>query len=282
MSSLSRALTDGCAALAKSSESPRTDALLLLERALGRPRAWIAAYGDSNLSPRDAAAFRALCERRKRGTPAAYLLETAGFFGYELFVDERVLIPRPETEHLLDEAIAFIGSRAGAAVLDVGTGSGAIACAIAARTAADVCATDISRAALEVAAENARRLDVAARCRFHHGNLTEPVRDYRFDVVIANLPYIPSSDVPQPPDPVSFEPRLALDGGPDGLTLYRELLPTMQAILKPNALVLLEAAPPTIAKLEELVSISLPDFTIEVRKDYAGLSRYIRAERSAL
>jgi release factor glutamine methyltransferase len=279
VTSVGAALSDATARL-RERESARADALLLLEYALGRTRAWIAAYPETVLSPESEAEFRALCERRDTGTPAAYLVRSAGFYGREFVVNENVLIPRPETEHLIDEAIAFIGE-APAAVLDVGTGSGAIACTIAARTNARVDATDSSISALDIARTNAARLEVADRCRFHHGDLAEPVRHASFDVVLANLPYIPTQDVPLRPDPIAFEPRVALDGGADGLLHYRRLLAELPALLHARALVLLEGAPPTIGGLSELARASLPGFAISVHRDYAGLDRYVRAERLA-
>ncbi|HEY6486503.1 MAG TPA: peptide chain release factor N(5)-glutamine methyltransferase [Candidatus Cybelea sp.] len=277
MTTIAAALSDATARL-RARESARADALLLLEYALGRTRAWIAAYGETALSPESEAEFRALCERRDTGAPAAYLVRSAGFYGREFVVNESVLIPRPETEHLVDEAIAFVGE-APAAALDVGTGSGAIACTIAARTSARVDATDISIPALDVARANAARLEVADRCRFHHGDLAEPVKHSSFDVVLANLPYIPTPDVPQRPDPIAFEPRVALDGGADGLVCYRRLLAELPAMLNARALVLLEGAPPTIGGLSELARAALPGFAISVHRDYAGLDRYVRAER---
>jgi release factor glutamine methyltransferase len=277
VTTVAAALSDATARL-RERESARADALLLLEHALGRSRAWIAAHGETALSPGPASTFRALCEQRDSGIPSAYLVGSAGFYGREFLVDERVMIPRPETEHLVDEALAFIGDAA-AAVLDVGTGSGAIACTIAARTNSRVDATDISIAALEVATTNALRLEVTDRCRFHHGDLAEPVKHASFDLVLANLPYIPTRDVPERPNPIAFEPRVALDGGADGLVYYRRLLADLSAMLNARALVLLEAAPPTIGGLSELARSSLPGFAISVHRDYAGLDRYVRAGR---
>jgi release factor glutamine methyltransferase len=277
---ISDALARGTGLLEDSSESPRADALLLLERVLERPRSWIVAHAGDSSAARDAAQFFDLCRRRAAGRPLAYLLGSAGFYGREFIVDESVLVPRPETEHLVDDAIAFIKEMPRdrlAAVLDLGTGSGAIACTIAAETRARVDAVDISSAALEVARENARRLDVAERCRFISGDLTALVKTGRYDVVIANLPYMPTRDIPNEPDPLSFEPRLALDGGPDGLVLYDRLLPALPEILNRHALVLLEAAPPTIVALSRLAATTLKEFVIEVRSDYAGLERYVRA-----
>jgi release factor glutamine methyltransferase len=280
MTSVAQTLAEGTAVLRTSSDAPRADALLLLERVLDRTRSWLLAYGEASVSAQAAREFAALCERRGSGMPAAYLLKSAGFYGHELFVDERVLIPRPETEHMVDEAISWL-AESGDRVLDVGTGSGAIACAIAARTQGAVYATDISPAAIEVARENAQRLGVASRCHFYQGDLLEPVNTLRFNVIIANLPYVPTSDLPQSPSPVSFEPKLALDGGPDGLSLYRRLLKNLPPLLNPKALVLLEGAPPTMPGLLSLVRSSLPDFAISTHNDYAGLPRYVKAQRSA-
>jgi len=274
------ALARGTGLLAHSSESPRADALLLLERVLERPRSWIVAHGRDRSAAGDAAQFFDLCERRAAGRPLAYVLGRGGFYGREFIVDESVLVPRPETEHLVDDALAFIKAMPrdrAPAVLDLGTGSGAIACTIAAETPAHVDAVDISAAALEVARGNARRLNVAGRCRFISGDLIAPVKNERYDVVVANLPYMPSGDIPKGPDPLSFEPRLALDGGPDGLTVYRRLLPALTEVVNPHALVLFEAAPPTIAALSQLTATTLKDYVIEVRSDYAGLERYVRA-----
>lgn len=274
--SVDELLAQSGARLVDHSGSPRTDAALLLAHVLGRGREWIVAHGDVVPSAGQVEALRRLCERRAAGVPLPYLLGTAHFYGREFIVNESVLVPRPETEHLVDEALGFI--RGPMRVLDVGTGCGAIACTIAAETEACVAATDISRAAIDTASENACRLGVADRCRFYYGDLAEPLCDRRrFDVVIANLPYIPTADLPQLPDPASYEPRAALDGGPDGLAMYRRVLAQVPRLLNERALILLEAAPPTISSLAALVRSALPNFVVEGRKDYAGMPRYIKA-----
>jgi release factor glutamine methyltransferase len=271
------ALAQGTALL-RAGDTPRNDALRLLQAVVRKPRAWLLAFGEHRLTMHDAARYRALCERAAHGVPIAYLLRSAGFYGREFLVDERVLVPRPETEHLVDEVVAFLGDRE-ADVLDVGTGSGAIACSIAAGTNARVYATDVSAQAVAVAQENVRRFDLEDRCIVEHGDVLGPFAGRRFDVVVANLPYIPTADLPVAPDPVSFEPRLALDGGNDGLAVYRRLIAALPSALKANALVVLEAAPPTIGELARLVRCSLPPFAAEVGRDYAGLERYVKARR---
>ncbi len=236
------------------------------ERAL---RAFVRAHPDAAIDPE-------LTQRRAQGEPLAYITGFAGFYGREFVVNQDVLIPRPETEHLIEDAVAFLRDSGRTAVLDVGTGSGAIACSIAAEMpAAFVDATDVSFGALAVARENAVRLGVAARCAFA---LADIVTDYskRFDLIVANLPYVPTADVPAKPDPVGFEPRVATDGGPDGLAQYRKLLEAAPRLAAPGALLLLEAAPPTMAALRALAERAFPLSTVTVCRDYAGLDRYVR------
>ena len=186
MTTLAEALHDGIASLAPASESPRADAQLLLAHVLRRGREWLVAHADAPLSAQQRENFEVLCRRRSSGVPVAYILGRAGFCGREFLVNESVLIPRPETEHLVEEAIAFAG--AGMAVLDVGVGCGAIACTIAAESGASVFGTDRSAEAIALATENARRLRVSAACRFYQGDLTAPVAERRFHAIVANLP----------------------------------------------------------------------------------------------
>ncbi|HEY6327324.1 MAG TPA: peptide chain release factor N(5)-glutamine methyltransferase [Candidatus Cybelea sp.] len=274
-STVGETLRHGISVLSESSGSARADALLLLEHVLGQAREWIVAHGEADVSEADFSLFIDLCKRRSLGEPIAYIIGSAWFCGREFIVDKSVLIPRPETEHLVEEAVAFIQARGGGRVLDVGTGSGAIACSIAAETGVFVDATDISPEAIVMAMENSRRLKIADRCRFFHGNLVEPIIDERYDVIVANLPYVPTAELAAAPDPTSFEPRIALDGGPDGLSLYRELMRDIPSLIAENGLVLLEAAPPTIAKLDELTRAALANFSVSICCDYAGLARYL-------
>jgi len=266
-------LSGAASSLAPASDSARTDAGLLLAWTLRRSREWLLAHDDVRVSEEEAAAFERLCARRREGMPIAYLLGTAEFYGRSFVVNENVLVPRPETEHLIDEALSLIKSPT--RVLDVGTGCGAIACTLAAARPVRVVGTDLSPAAVAVAAENARRLEVAQRCRFVQGNLVEPVRGTRFGAVVANLPYVPSGDLPQAPAPASFEPRAALDGGTDGLALYRELILQLPFLLEEDALVLLEAAPPTIEGLLEIARATFATSRIEARSDYGGRARFV-------
>jgi release factor glutamine methyltransferase len=259
----------------------RGDAALLMAFASGRSRAWLLAHAGDAIDARAVERFEALCARRGAGVPIAYLTGSAWFCGREFAVDERVLIPRPETEHLVEDAVRVLRGRADVRALDVGTGSGAIACTLAAELpAARVDATDLSAAALDVARANARRLDVAGRVSFFEGDLTAPLDGRAYDVVVANLPYVPSADVAPRPNPVSYEPRGALDGGPDGLAVYRRLVPELPAALRPGGVALLEAAPPTMDALLGLVSAAFPSGWTTVERDYGGRGRYVKVAAS--
>lgn len=250
----------------------------LVANVTGRPIAWLRAYGETELSDKMEASLREYVARRAAGEPLAYIVGTAGFHGHTFLVDNRVLVPRPETEHLVDEALEFLKGREGARALDVGTGSGAIACSILAETSKDihVDAIDVSAEALLVAMANAHRLGVELRLSFFFGDASTPALRPFFDVLVANLPYVPSKDIAKSPDPVSFEPRLALDGGADGLDQYRRFLKQAPRLLALDGLVLLEAAPPNIFELEALARAAFPEAETSIGTDYGGRARYVK------
>jgi release factor glutamine methyltransferase len=258
----------------------RLDATLLLEQVTGANRDAFIAFGTRLLSEEERLAFRERVERRLRGVPIAYILGNTGFYGRRFAVDERVLVPRPETEHVVEAAIADLRARGRAAgrVADIGTGSGAIAISIAAECPdAWVFGTDISRDAVALARRNAAANNVFQSCTFLHGDLAAPLARFApFDAIVANLPYIPTADVPCRPDPVSYEPVLALDGGADGLDLYRRLIAQLPEIVAPDATIFFEAAPGTIEPLAVLVEAAFADAYVEIGEDYAGLERFVQ------
>lgn len=251
---------------------------MLLAHVLGRSRAWLIAHREALVSEREAQRFGELCARRAAGVPIAYLLGSAYFYGREFAVDETVLVPRPETEALVDCALQFAkrrGSEPPLRILDVGTGSGALACTLAAEVpSATVDATDCSAAALAVARPNARTIGVDSRCRFHLGDLADPVAGLQYDAILANLPYVATADIPAAPDPLAFEPRIALDGGPDGLRVYARLLPQLPGLLAPGGLALFEAAPHQIGALVALCE-AVSNATVTVGRDLGGLQRFV-------
>lgn len=200
-------------------EDPRLDAELLLAEATGWNRATLAADREAEVSPAAGRRFGELVRRRLRREPVAYILGRKGFRNLELAVDGRVLIPRPETELLVELALEAEPK----SVLDVGTGSGAIALAVADELpGCTVTATDTSPAALEVARANAEHLGLAERIRFLEGTVPE---NESFDLVLANLPYVAEREWPSlQPEVTRWEPREALLAGPDGLDAYRSLI----------------------------------------------------------
>lgn len=257
------------------SESAGLDAQVLLAEVLGVNRAYLLAHSDQSLTPEQETHFTALVMHCAAGEPLAYLIGRRGFYDRELIVSPAVLVPRPETELLLERALAFARSRSTLTAVDVGTGSGALAVTFAALCLhAKVYATDVSPAALAVARQNAALHN--ANITFFEGDLLLPLleADIHIDLIMANLPYIPSGEVPVLA--VSqYEPHLALDGGADGLDLVRRLLVQAQSLIHPQGLILLEigAGQGDLASRE--ARMVFPEAQITVELDYAGLDRVV-------
>ncbi len=278
---IGEAMRDAAVRLEPVGGTGRLDAAFLLAHAGGVSRQEMIAHRERELSSDVAARFEELVARRERGEPLPYVTGEAGFYGRMFSVDERVLVPRPESELLIEWAVRHldaIGRSAGSAA-DIGTGSGALAVTLACELPnLNVYAGDISQEALSVARGNAARNHVSQHVTFVHGDLAEPLLRYApFDCLIANLPYVPTSEIAASPNPVSFEPRLALDGGNDGLALYRRLLQRVPALIAPRGIALFEAGPANARALEELVRAVLPDAGIETVRDYADLDRFVVA-----
>jgi release factor glutamine methyltransferase len=189
--------------------------------------AWLIAHGYETLPARATATFRAWVERRRAGEPIQYITGEAEFYGLSFRVNRAVLIPRPETEHLVEKVIEIAGGLEKQRIADVGTGSGAIAVALASKLAgARIHATDFSPAALAVARGNAERNGVADRVAFHEGDLLAPVAGKLFDFIVSNPPYVPEKDRDSLSVEVrDYEPAQALFAGADGLAICRRLIP---------------------------------------------------------
>jgi release factor glutamine methyltransferase len=254
------------------------EASLLAAIVLERPRAWILAHPEHELEPTVLERLENLLSRLLTGEPLAYLTGRREFYGLDFLVTPAVLVPRPETELLVETAVEWLRANPdrGTAV-DVGAGSGCIAIALAKQVPhLQLTAVDRSPAALETAAINAAAHRVAGRIALVQGDLLSAFAG-PFDLICANLPYIPSAD--SAALPVSrFEPLLALDGGPDGLDLIRRLLAQIPRCLAPGGLALLEIEYRQGAQVQSLARTALPDARVSCLPDLAGLDRLIRIE----
>jgi release factor glutamine methyltransferase len=251
---------------------------LLLAHALETSRALLLARLDETLAPETAARYAANVARRAQHEPLAYIVGHQEFCGLDFLVDRRVLIPRHETETLVDLALQAARHvvRVSPTIVDVGTGSGAIALTLAHRLPqAQILATDISFDALKLAQINAARQRLDARVKFAQGDLLAPITE-RFDMLVSNLPYIPTGRYAQLPREVrSFEPRLALEGGEDGLAVMRRLATHVEAHAAPGAIALLEISEEQGKAAVELMQLALPRATVIVHQDLEGLDRVV-------
>lgn len=252
-------------------EQPRLDAEILLAEATGRQRARLAAEPEAGVEPAVARRFGAMVRRRLAREPVAYILGRKGFRALELAVDRRALIPRPETELLVEVAVELEPRT----VLDAGTGSGAVALAVAAELpGARVTATDTSPAALDLARANAERLGLAGRVRFEPGTIPP---GERFDLTLANLPYVSEAEWPAlAPEIVRYEPREALVAGSDGLDAIRALAGAAAAAGLPVlALEVGAGQAPAVSGLLAEAGFE----PVEARRDLAGIERVLVARR---
>lgn len=257
------------------------DAEVLLLHVLGKPRSWLFAHIDDAVAARAADDYAALVERRAAGEPVAYLTGRRGFWTLDLEVTPATLIPRPETERLVELALERLPPDAAARVADLGTGSGAVALAIASeRPRAQLVATDASAAALAVARRNARRLGLG-NVRFAQGDWLAPLRGERFDLVVSNPPYIEAGDPHLEQGDLRFEPPAALASGRDGLDDIRRIVRDARSVLAPGGWLLFEhgwnQGEPARALLGEAGYAEL--FTaqdLEVRDRVSGGRRAVR------
>jgi release factor glutamine methyltransferase len=263
--------------------TPALDAQVLLAHVTGVERATLLAYPERLLSEEEAARFAQLVARRQEGEPVAYLVGRREFLGLDLLTDPRALIPRPETELLVEAALGALRERVARGSVaqplvaaDIGTGSGAIALALAAREPrlALIYAVDVSAEALALARENAERLGLATRLRFLQGDLLEPL-PAPVDLLLANLPYVAPREEETLPDEVRrYEPELALYAAEDGLALLKRFFATAPAHVKPGAQVGVEFGYNQRSAVESLARAAFASAVIRIGADYAGWDRF--------
>jgi release factor glutamine methyltransferase len=258
--------------------SPRLDAQLLLADVLARDRVFLYTHFDQPLGPDELARYRGLIQRRLQGEPVAYLVGKKEFRSLMLDVDARVLVPRPDTETLVDVALALLPAEAGAArIVDVGTGSGAVALALKKeRPEAQLYAVDRSPDAAAVARKNAERLGLALEVL--EGDLLAPVADKApFALIVSNPPYIPSGEIAQLAAEVRREPRAALDGGADGLDVIRRLVKDAPPLLAPGGALALEVGAGQAAAVVALFAGDGRYTAATATPDLAGIERVVAA-----
>jgi release factor glutamine methyltransferase len=290
------------------SETPRLDAEVLLADILATERTRLIAHPETPIGDGIGQRFEAAIERRSSGEPVAYIRGIKEFFGLAFATDARALIPRPETERLVEAGRDEIMDRLAAAArrrvsapghaaapirtADVGTGSGAVAVALAVElrrigvvlgTDVTILATDTSPEALELARENAAGHAAADGMRFVEADLLPavlPDDGATLDIVLANLPYVRTDAIAGLPVAASFEPKAALDGGSDGLAIVRRLLAVLPEVLAPDGVALLEIGADQGTAAPDAVEAALPDWTATVETDLAGLPRILRVVRT--
>lgn len=267
-------------------EQPRFEAEILLSHTCGIDRLQLLLESEKRLPDKTAAAFLQAVDRRSRAEPAAYITGSREFYGFSFVVNRNVLIPRPETEHLVDAVLDWIGEQgcsggAGVRGLDLGTGSGNVAVTLAKLLpAASFLAVDLSIDALAVASLNAARHGVAKQVQMFQGSyfraLDSMVPRPRFNLLVSNPPYIPCGEMDNLPDTVrKYEPLVALDGGPDGLSGYRAIMAELRHVLDPPALVALEIGSGQEKAVAGMFRESGIFNSVDVRPDYRGFPRVV-------
>lgn len=261
------------------STTPVLDSDLLLGHVLGWRRAELIARLDEYVASEDVTAFERLVARRALREPVAYLIGRCEFFGLDLMVDRRVLVPRPETEHVVEAVLTWANAREPTGrpmvIADIGTGSGAIAIALAVHLPdAQIYAVDICPDALSVAAHNIAHHGVGERVHLRQGDMLAPV-PIGVDVVVSNPPYTMLATIAEGVH--AHEPHLALDGGADGLAVYRRLVAQIPSWVHPNGALILEIDATQGDAVSALVMAALPNWQVRVLRDVAGWERVVMA-----
>ncbi|MFH0987956.1 MAG: peptide chain release factor N(5)-glutamine methyltransferase [Parcubacteria group bacterium] len=298
MADIKNALTNSYNKLQKEKiASAFLDAEVILSSVIGKPREFLFTHPERKLTGRQFNRFRALINQRATKIPVAYLTKQKEFFGLNFFVNKNVLIPRPETELLIEQIVDISINQKNnktngqkiKTIADIGTGSGCVAISIAKNIPnVRILATDISKSALTVARRNAKQLGATKKIQFFHGNLLSPINNEKIDIVVANLPYLPdpaTAPIPTRPTRLSqtkeiaaelkHEPQNALYAGPDGLKIYEKLFKQISELKFKPRFVLIEIDHRQSSQIKKLIETFLPHAKIQIKKDLCGRDRVV-------
>jgi release factor glutamine methyltransferase len=261
--------------------SPRMNAELLLMFTVGRDRAYLYGHPERELTSQESSRYDDAVAQRSRGIPAQYITGHQEFWGMDLIVSPAVLIPRPETEHVIETLLACVGrapSPADLRIIDIGTGSGCIALALAKELPqAQIHATDISPAALEIARANAARLQLESGIRFYEGDLLAGIEKNAFDFIVSNPPYVGESEEDSVQLEVrKFEPRNAVFAGPSGLEVIERLIPQAREVLQSGGWLVIEISGTIAAPARELLA---GWSNVAITNDLQGIARVLAAQK---
>ena len=260
----------------KGVESPRLDAEVLLSHILGKERIYLYVHFDEPLQANEMAQYKDAIKKRIARMPVAYIVGCKEFMGLEFNVSPAVLIPRPDTEILVEAVIERLKEKENVCFVDIGTGSGAIVLSLLANLPQAVgSAVDISEAAIAVAKGNAEKFGVSDRVSFFHGDVYSPVKDQVFDAIISNPPYIPDADIEGLQPEVKCEPHGALAGGTDGLDFYRKLVREGVTLLKSGGFMAFEVGIHQAAAVAKLAEAFSEFGEVSILKDYGGIERVV-------
>lgn len=262
-------------------DTPGLDAEVLLAEVLHADRLSLYVHPEKILTDEEFSRFKNFVERRAKKIPVAYIIGKKEFFGMNFFVTPEVLIPRPDTEILVQFVIdALKNFSGGVKIADMGTGSGAICISIVKNLPNATAATvDISPGAIEVAKRNAENLQVADRINFFPGNMFEPLSGKKFDCIVSNPPYIPTDEIKNLQPEVKTEPKIALDGGADGLNFYRQLVKAAPDFLSPNGFFAFEIGIGQAEEVKKIIRREEKFCDIKILKDLSGIDRVVTARK---
>lgn len=264
----------------KGVDNPRLDAEVLLSHILGQDRIYLYVNYQQPLEPAELAEFREAVKQRAKRVPVAYITGHKEFMGLDFAVNAAVLIPRPDTEILVETALARLRDKPSPLIADIGVGSGAIAVSLlAGLPAARAAGVDMSAQALAVARDNAARLGVADRLDLRQGDLFAPLAGQAFDAVVSNPPYIPEPELAALEPELGYEPRAALAGGRDGLDFYRRIIAVAAQYLKPDGFAALEVGAGQAGAVAGMAAPASGLRAAGCVRDYAGIERVVILER---